>query len=708
MEETETLQKLWEEVRDLSLGTTSQVDRLLVPPTPLHFLRDYVSPNKPCLISSAINHWPATTLWHSTHYLLDALSSSTVSLHLTPTGRADSVTSIPTSPSSLCFASAHVEQLPFPDALSKVLQSENGSTIAYLQQQNDCFRSEYEALGSDCEPHFSWASEALECLPDAVNLWIGNDLSETSFHKDHYENLYAVITGEKHFLLLPPTDFHRMYIREYPAAQYHYSQDKREFQLELEEPVRHVPWCSVNPYPSEEKEKTEFPLYFNGPKPFEVTVKAGERSNVVYSGSLRLHQDGVFARFINFGFACFKFCRPRYDMRFDIKYAYFNFLQSIPSSIHNYEASCRKVCTEPCSCISKDESNISAPLLTIDDTNDGEQSAIANKPHHHHLPFSDIQEGLESPSVLVPGKKKKVSYRSKVVDVTVMSLVSPNNQDNIPESRSRREAPVVESDGRSRHVLNITLVKLLKELGVGMDGLFLQVSDDAVSQLGGDEVGGEVSVEEDALDGEDEGAFVPPRLRNLHERHQMHSLVLRFFQQRLDPPPAVLESPEGFAVEQHPSHHSRHRRHRLQHHRTTTIPPLRINAPVTNNGGISSAAGSGGGAVFLVLLFLLVITHSHSAHSPRPHNREPHPRNQHFLRSLGWIPMQESRRAASENSSDPCLAACSSRRTTENRRREIARGNVARQRSDQPRSATAHHLQQTIDQTKEIGNCKSQ
>lgn len=49
--------------------------------------------------------------------------------------------------------------------------------------------------------------------------------------------------------------------------------------MELEEPVRYVPWCSVNPYPSpdsEEKEKAEFPLYFNGPKPFEVTVKAGE------------------------------------------------------------------------------------------------------------------------------------------------------------------------------------------------------------------------------------------------------------------------------------------------------------------------------------------------------------------------------------------------------------------------------------------------
>lgn len=25
-------------------------------------------------------------------------------------------------------------------------------------------------------------------------------------HKDHYENLYCVVSGEKHFILLPPTD----------------------------------------------------------------------------------------------------------------------------------------------------------------------------------------------------------------------------------------------------------------------------------------------------------------------------------------------------------------------------------------------------------------------------------------------------------------------------------------------------------------------
>lgn len=227
----EAIENLWLEVRDLSLGTTTtQVDHLLSPPTPLQFLRDYVCPNKPCLISNATSHWPALSLWSSPSYLLNTLSSSSVSLHLTPTGRADSLAAHinPTSPSasSLCFASAHVEKVPFSTALSMIRScGDTGSKcIAYLQEQNDCFRNEYSALSQDCDSHIPWASEALGCLPEAVNLWIGNDKSVTSFHKDHYENIYAVVTGEKHFLLLPPTDFHRMYIREYPAAQYHYSQ----------------------------------------------------------------------------------------------------------------------------------------------------------------------------------------------------------------------------------------------------------------------------------------------------------------------------------------------------------------------------------------------------------------------------------------------------------------------------------------------------
>lgn len=112
---------------------------------------------------------------------------------------------------------------------SSTCDEKGSKCVAYLQEQNDCFRNEYFHLGEDCDDHIPWASEALGCLPEAVNLWIGNECSVTSFHKDHYENLYAVISGEKHFVLLPPTDVRRMYIHQYPAAQYHYSMVRSMF-----------------------------------------------------------------------------------------------------------------------------------------------------------------------------------------------------------------------------------------------------------------------------------------------------------------------------------------------------------------------------------------------------------------------------------------------------------------------------------------------
>ncbi|CAN0880827.1 Lysine-specific demethylase JMJ32 [Linum grandiflorum] len=326
-EERKAIESLWEEVRELSLGTS--VERLDSPPSPLQFLRRFVSANKPCIISNAVPHWTALSLWPDHSYLSQSLSDSLVSLHLTPHGRADSLVSNSDSP--LCFASAHVERVPFPTALQFVLGSGSSSVegkdppVAYLQQQNDCFREEYSALSGDCDSDIPWATEALGCLPEAVNLWIGNHLSETSFHKDHYENLYAVVSGEKHFVLLPPTDVHRMYIRNYPAAQYSYDTHGGGFRLEMDEPARHVPWCSVNPYPTpetEEAERSKFPLYFNGSKPFHCTVKAGE---ILYLPSMWFHH----VRQSPDERGCTIAVNYWYDMQFDIKYAYFNFLQSI-------------------------------------------------------------------------------------------------------------------------------------------------------------------------------------------------------------------------------------------------------------------------------------------------------------------------------------------------------------------------------------------
>ncbi|MCO5593793.1 hypothetical protein L7F22_047810 [Adiantum nelumboides] len=463
--------RLCREVRELSLGTSGEIERIEGAPTSLRFLRDHVLPNKPCIITHAIDHWPALTAWTNS-YLRDSLANQWVSVHSTPNGLADAVVDVshnvsfadctilpgsyntseterdhkavasrlldgaldhtysvsnanpreerantgkdnvgkqydekssyvaplaamvtsqiaitgsPPNTEQMCYARdakltvtdhckhggdgniglqslssagalslykngdpfniaavnvwgiepkeetqdcswfviAHVERVPFPVALDMILHSETGSVVAYAQEQNGCFLSEYSALSADAETHLSWATEALGCLPEAVNLWIGNEKAVTSFHKDHYENLYAVIAGEKHFTLLPPTDVDRLYIRQYPSACYVKHDGK--FAIQRKQPRSLVPWASVDPYPAAELEieaKTKFPKYFGGPMPFTCTLRAGE---ILYLPSLWFHHvrqsPDSEGRTIALNFW--------YDMQFDIKYAYYNFLETL-------------------------------------------------------------------------------------------------------------------------------------------------------------------------------------------------------------------------------------------------------------------------------------------------------------------------------------------------------------------------------------------
>ncbi|CAL5063769.1 unnamed protein product [Urochloa decumbens] len=333
------VRELWAESRDLlGLGSpspdASAVPRADQPPSPLAFLRDHVSPGRPLIVSAAATrHWPASSLWPTASYLTDALRSTAVSLHLTPDGRADALAPHPGRPSSKCFASAHVRRVDFPAAIELIRGSDPAAgLVAYAQQQDDCLRGEYAAVAGDVDAHVPWASEALGCLPEAVNLWIGNAHSVTSFHKDHYDNIYAVVSGEKHFLLLPPTEHHRVYVRDYPAAHYVAEEDaggkhqQLRLKLEMDEPERIVPWSSVDPCPGSPEEMaaqaSAFPLYFDGPAPIRCTVRAGE---MLYLPSMWFHHvsqspgpNGLTIA-VNYW----------YDMQFDIKYAYFNFLRSL-------------------------------------------------------------------------------------------------------------------------------------------------------------------------------------------------------------------------------------------------------------------------------------------------------------------------------------------------------------------------------------------
>jgi jumonji domain-containing protein 7 len=61
----------------------------------------------------------------------------------------------------------------------------------------------------------NFVQEVFGVSPDAVNLWIGNEQVVSSMQKDHYENVFYVLSEEKVFVLCPPADAPFLYQAEF-------------------------------------------------------------------------------------------------------------------------------------------------------------------------------------------------------------------------------------------------------------------------------------------------------------------------------------------------------------------------------------------------------------------------------------------------------------------------------------------------------------
>lgn len=112
------------------------------------------------------------------------------------------------------FVLPHEESMPFNDFLDIIQRKRDSPHAHYISLQNDSLHTEFSALKDDIDEEIAWCSEALGKKPDAVNFWMGNDKSITSLHKDPYENCYAVIRGEKTFVLLPPSEYYCLHGKE--------------------------------------------------------------------------------------------------------------------------------------------------------------------------------------------------------------------------------------------------------------------------------------------------------------------------------------------------------------------------------------------------------------------------------------------------------------------------------------------------------------
>ncbi|KAG8560979.1 hypothetical protein GDO81_015204 [Engystomops pustulosus] len=221
------------------------------------------------------------------------LGSKAVSVAVTPNGYADAVYDNK-------FVMPEERTMSFADFVDIIEKKTHSPGVFYIQKQCSNLTEEFPELMGDVEDHIPWMSEAL-------------------VHKDHYENLYCVISGEKHFILHPPSDRPFIPYEMYQPATYKVNEDGT-FEVIDGEPSDKVPWIPVDPL---EPDLSLYPAY-GETRPLHVTVKAGE---MLYLPSLWFHHvrqsHGCIA--VNYW----------YDMEYDIKYHYFQLLDSLTKAAGN-------------------------------------------------------------------------------------------------------------------------------------------------------------------------------------------------------------------------------------------------------------------------------------------------------------------------------------------------------------------------------------
>ncbi|KYR01333.1 transcription factor jumonji [Tieghemostelium lacteum] len=301
---------LEEEAKDFYL--VENIERISKP-TPLEFYRDYVSQNRPVIITGALDDWDALVKWKDDDYLCELMKDTKVTVAVTPDGLGDAV-------KGDLFVKPYEMKLTFKEYFQlldnqKQCKSTKDKRVYYIQYQNDSFNVEFQNLWKDIKhSNVSFAKEAFGLESDAVNFWMGGNESVSSLHKDPYENIYCVVRGSKLFTLIPPIDYPFLYEKEYKSATY-----DKDMNIQIDEPPMNVPWIPVDPCQSLEVNESLGYLEIKRAHPLHIQVNEGE---ILYLPSLYYHRVAQYSPTnktiaINYWF----------DMKYGLNYVYFQFLK---------------------------------------------------------------------------------------------------------------------------------------------------------------------------------------------------------------------------------------------------------------------------------------------------------------------------------------------------------------------------------------------
>eukprot|EP00597_Dinobryon_sp_UTEXLB2267_P001478 CAMPEP_0170069556 /NCGR_PEP_ID=MMETSP0019_2-20121128/8184_1 /TAXON_ID=98059 /ORGANISM="Dinobryon sp., Strain UTEXLB2267" /LENGTH=266 /DNA_ID=CAMNT_0010277625 /DNA_START=260 /DNA_END=1060 /DNA_ORIENTATION=+ len=249
----------------------------------------------------------------------------------------------------LVFVYPCEQTLQFSTFFDLLENNESDAAVPYLSQQNDNLRSEMPILMQDVDESLTLVEELFGgTAPEAVNLWIGDNRSVSSIHKDHYENMYAVIQGEKWFTLFPPTDFVHFPEETYPTGRYELTEEgnnkldmldhsnisicnesskkttisKCDFSVTSSNcPQSHLSWLPFDP--EESQSYIKYPQ-LHSTNPIRCKVRAGE---VLYIPAMWYHRvtQSQFTIAVNYW----------YDQRFDFRYVFYQTVKSLRNEVKN-------------------------------------------------------------------------------------------------------------------------------------------------------------------------------------------------------------------------------------------------------------------------------------------------------------------------------------------------------------------------------------
>lgn len=176
------LQTFCDEVSDLQ--GLSAVPELAASSTPTaeQFQADFVNRNLPCVLRGYATQWPAVSKW-SLQHLASVMQDHPVTCTFTPDGKADACKIVG---KRQAFVLPHTQQLTFREFRDILLRTRvsGAACVPSVQFQNGNMSEFASALAGDVPLDLSWAAAAFGTGdPDAVNVWVGDSRSFTSFHK---------------------------------------------------------------------------------------------------------------------------------------------------------------------------------------------------------------------------------------------------------------------------------------------------------------------------------------------------------------------------------------------------------------------------------------------------------------------------------------------------------------------------------------------